>query len=149
MKKIYGQIFSVSLLVIILDQGSKFLVSWSGLFLIHKNPGIAFSLPFTGFFLNLAVVIFIGLGLFLSTHFLDLTKFSARMLVSLVLGGAIANLIDRLRLGYVVDFIQIKFWPATFNLADLTITAGIILILLFYQKIKKSPYGKISSIRPQ
>lgn len=53
--------------------------------------------------------------------------------VSLVLGGAIGNLIDRLRLGHVIDFVAVHWGPhyfPTFNLADSAITVGVILWLL-------------------
>ena len=53
--------------------------------------------------------------------------------LALVLGGAIGNLGDRLRLGYVVDFIQVHYqelyWPA-FNIADSAITVGAALLIL-------------------
>jgi len=45
-----------------------------------------------------------------------------------VLGGAAGNLLDRVRLGYVVDFIDLHFWPV-FNLADSAITVGAILVV--------------------
>lgn len=43
------------------------------------------------------------------------------------LGGALGNLIDRLRFGYVIDFIDFRFWPV-FNLADMAITSGVLLL---------------------
>ena len=46
----------------------------------------------------------------------------------LIAGGAFGNLIDRLRFGYVVDFIDFRIWPV-FNVADSAITAGVILLL--------------------
>ena len=53
--------------------------------------------------------------------------------LALILGGAIGNLIDRLQLGYVVDFIDVYYrdwhWPA-FNIADSAITAGVILLII-------------------
>ncbi len=53
--------------------------------------------------------------------------------LSLVIGGAIGNLVDRVQLGYVVDFIDVHYqgwhWPA-FNIADSAITCGVILLLL-------------------
>lgn len=49
--------------------------------------------------------------------------------VSLVLGGAVGNLIDRIRLGYVVDFLAIGWWPR-FNVADSAITLGLGLLFL-------------------
>jgi len=47
---------------------------------------------------------------------------------ALVLGGAIGNLIDRMRLRYVVDFIDIRVWPV-FNVGDSAITIGVALLL--------------------
>ena len=56
-----------------------------------------------------------------------------RLALSLVLGGAVGNLIDRLRFGYVVDFIHVYWkshqWP-DFNAADSAITVGVTLLLL-------------------
>ena len=53
--------------------------------------------------------------------------------LSLVLGGALGNVIDRLLLGHVVDFIQIYYeqwyWPA-FNIADSAISIGVVLLIL-------------------
>ncbi len=53
--------------------------------------------------------------------------------LGLILGGALGNLIDRARLGYVVDFLDLHWhahhWPA-FNVADIGITVGIVLVLL-------------------
>ena len=58
--------------------------------------------------------------------------------LSLALGGALGNLVDRIRLGYVVDFLDFQFWPV-FNLADIAIVCGVGLIIfgLYYDhKIK-------------
>jgi len=49
---------------------------------------------------------------------------------SFVLGGAVGNLIDRLRFGYVVDFIDFRVWPV-FNIADSAITVGIALLMAY------------------
>jgi len=53
--------------------------------------------------------------------------------LALIIGGAIGNLVDRIRHGYVVDYIDVYYrdwhWPA-FNLADSAITCGVILLLL-------------------
>lgn len=48
----------------------------------------------------------------------------------LILSGAIGNLIDRIRYGYVMDFIDLRIWPV-FNIADSSITTGACLILLY------------------
>jgi signal peptidase II len=53
---------------------------------------------------------------------------------ALVLGGAAGNLIDRLRFGYVVDFIDVRIWPV-FNVGDSAITIGVALLIL-HQKFR-------------
>ncbi len=57
----------------------------------------------------------------------------ARLGLGLILGGAVGNLIDRIRFGYVVDFLDLhwrhRHWPA-FNVADIGLTVGIALLLL-------------------
>ncbi len=53
--------------------------------------------------------------------------------LGLIVGGAVGNLVDRIRLGYVVDFLDVYWkhhhWPA-FNVADIGITAGVVLLAL-------------------
>lgn len=52
-----------------------------------------------------------------------------RTALSLILGGALGNLIDRLTLGYVIDFLDFRIWPV-FNVADSAITVGACLLAL-------------------
>jgi signal peptidase II len=54
-----------------------------------------------------------------------------RVALGLQLGGALGNLIDRLRLGHVVDFIDLKFWPV-FNVADSAIVIGVVLLAIAF-----------------
>jgi len=56
-----------------------------------------------------------------------------QILVGFVLGGTIGNLIDRIRLGYVVDFLDFRIWPV-FNVADSFITVGIIALVMYLWK---------------
>ena len=61
----------------------------------------------------------------------------------MVLGGTVGNLIDRLRFGYVTDFIDFGFWPA-FNIADSAIVVGVIIFaysLLFLVGAEESSVG--------
>ena len=53
-----------------------------------------------------------------------------RVALALMLGGAIGNLIDRVRFGEVTDFVNFKFFPA-FNVADSAISIGVVTMLLF------------------
>ena len=71
----------------------------------------------------------------IATYFLRLppTARLPRLALALVLGGAIGNVIDRLRLGYVVDFVHVYWreyqWP-DFNVADSAITVGVALLVI-------------------
>ncbi|TMG36278.1 MAG: signal peptidase II [Chloroflexi bacterium] len=50
--------------------------------------------------------------------------------LGLILGGGLSNLFDRVRLSAVVDFVRFAFWPTIFNLADLAIRAGAVVVVL-------------------
>jgi len=110
--------------------------SWLNLTLAH-NTGAAFSFLAGGsgwqrWFLSAVAVVIVAVLL----AWLWRLPHRARLLPSalaLVIGGAIGNLIDRIRFGYVVDFIDVHYadwhWPA-FNMADSAIVIGVILLLL-------------------
>ena len=54
-----------------------------------------------------------------------------RIAFGLILGGAIGNIVDRLRHGYVIDFIDFyRIWPNVFNVADACVTVGVALLLI-------------------
>ncbi len=108
-----------------------------------QNTGAAFGL-FQGqsFALTIVALIVIVVLLLFVFPFSRRSPFLDNRLgkpaLSLVLGGTVGNLVDRLRLGYVTDFIDIGIWPA-FNIADSAITVGIILFaysLLFLTRAK-------------
>ncbi|MBW2996199.1 signal peptidase II [Candidatus Woesearchaeota archaeon] len=52
---------------------------------------------------------------------------------ALILGGTLGNLIDRINLGYVIDFLDFRIWPA-FNIADIAITLGVIRLIIYMIK---------------
>jgi signal peptidase II len=58
--------------------------------------------------------------------------------LALVLGGGIGNLADRVARGYVVDFIHVQHWPV-FNMADVWVAAGAILLLLAMRRAPPEP----------
>lgn len=139
----------LSFLAIILDQASKLAVDSSmqlsqsipvlpyfNLTYVH-NLGAAFSfLSDAGgwqrwFFAVLAIVISAVIAVWLAR--LKAHETLLAVALSLVLGGAIGNLIDRLAYGYVIDFLDVYYqnwhWPA-FNIADSAITLGVVLMLL-------------------
>jgi signal peptidase II len=150
----------LSTLVILLDQWTKQIASTHLIYgepqsvlpildwtLLH-NHGAAFS------FLSDAGgwqrYLFTGLALFVAVIFvgwlLRLPKHAAILAVgiALVLGGAVGNVIDRMALGYVVDFISVyydtHYFPA-FNIADSAITVGTVLLIvdmLFLEKTREA-----------
>ncbi len=152
------QSLAVALIVIVLDQLTKLAVVnnvpilsrrpivGSILRLTHiRNSGAVFGIMkgagtyFTFFSIVAAAVLIVVL--FFARRASALVKIS----LGLVLGGAVGNLIDRLRYGAVVDFIDIGVssnlrWPC-FNAADAAITIGVILLLLNSLKIS----GRITS----
>jgi len=143
-----GKWLSLSVVVIILDQFTKYLAE-AGLVYAEPlavlpsfnltllyNPGAAFSFlsDASGWQRWFFVTISLAASVFL-VYWLRKLGPQQRLLalaLSLVLGGAVGNLIDRLLLGHVVDFIQVYYrdfyWPA-FNVADSAITVGAVLLV--------------------
>ena len=132
---------SVAVAVFIADQATKYIVkanldlyeSWprEGLVRITygTNSGTAFGL-FPDQTLVLIVTSLLAIGFiyyFYRSH--ALPSRVLRLAIGLQLGGAFGNLIDRIRLGSVVDFIDIGWWPI-FNVADSSIVTGIGLLAL-------------------
>jgi signal peptidase II len=142
MKAIFGKKpVSLFILLILSDQLVKYLVrSQGGLYIC--NPDLAFGIKFypeLAYFLLALILLsifyrIIGSKLKLVNSKSDQIT-SYRLLITfnfptiLIISGAISNIIDRINYGCVIDFIDPKFWPV-FNLADVYITIGTILILL-------------------
>lgn len=103
-----------------------------------ENTGISFGL-FKGTRVILIILTLI-VCLVLSYYVFKFYKKYAIIAVclSLIIGGAIGNLIDRIRFGYVIDYLYFTFFPPVFNLADAAIVCGAIAlscILLFSKNI--------------
>jgi signal peptidase II len=129
--------------VVALDQGAKALVeanlvpgqqvdvlgSAIGLTLSH-NQGVAFGLASGS---GAALVVFALLALCFVGFLLarDPTRPGMWVAVGLISGGAIGNLADRIRADAVTDYIAIGSWPP-FNLADVAITTGVVLLAFLY-----------------
>lgn len=99
--------------------------------LVH-NTGIAFGLfKDQGIVFIIIPIIAIILLVFNIFYYRNNKELSRTYLVgfSLILGGAIGNLIDRMAYGYVIDFIDFRIWPV-FNIADSAITIGATIIAI-------------------
>jgi len=105
-----------------------------------ENFGIAFSIPVPKTILILGTIILLILLTYLFFKEFDFKKRIAQASLILVLAGGIGNLIDRIFRGFVVDFISIWKWPI-FNIADVYISVGVLLLIIFYAKIKRSSTG--------
>ena len=106
-------------------------------FTYTRNSGVAFGLgagvPFPYYVFSLAAVAVI-LFLFFKQR---VTGAARQLALALIMGGALGNLIDRLRFGEVVDFIEIGYgrwhWPV-FNVADSAVTIGVILFAITWPR---------------
>ncbi len=136
-------------LIIIADQVTKFLAqAWLAAYqpvslaallnlTLSYNRGAAFSFLSDqgGWQRWLFIVVAIGVCLFLVRWLAQLPRreYWLAIALGLILGGALGNVIDRLRYGHVIDFIDVHYgrwhWPA-FNVADSAITLGLIGLLL-------------------
>jgi signal peptidase II len=101
-----------------------------------RNKGIAFGLggDISAVLIGATIVLLLGLLVFLAA------RADGGWLVwlpaALLLGGALGNLADRVRDGAVTDFIDLPLWP-TFNLADVSIVVGVLLLLLDVERSEK------------
>ncbi|QQR54658.1 signal peptidase II [Candidatus Peregrinibacteria bacterium] len=125
----------ITLLCLVLDQLSK---NWANTqltlgervdfgFNLSHNSGLVF-----GFHMPLWGTYFLTLGILMLGFYVVvqncLWKHKSHLLpLAFIFAGAIGNLIDRVHYGYVIDFIQVYWWP-TFNLADVFIVMGVAIL---------------------
>ena len=144
-------LFLPALAIILLDQVTKHLF-WRlgqnheiipGYFNITlvKNAGAAFGMFqgarvffVTASFFAVGLIIYLGLRL-------PRTQMTRRVLLGLILGGAVGNLVDRVVSGEVIDFLQIgvagHYWPV-FNVADAGVTVGAAFLILYAMRSQRS-----------
>jgi signal peptidase II len=137
-------LFLPAVLVVFLDQVTKHLFWRNGQnyevipgyfnITLVKNAGAAFGM-FQGarVFFVIASFLAVGLIIYLGRR-LPREQRTRRVLLGLILGGAVGNLVDRVASGEVIDFVQIgvagHYWPV-FNLADAGVTVGAALLILY------------------
>lgn len=99
-------------------------------FQLAQNYNIAFSLPLSGWWLNiLIIIILIGLIYWLLILF-KRQEFQPALCLSFVLFGAISNMFDRLQYGFVIDYLDLKYFTV-FNIADIMIVGGVTCLVYF------------------
>ncbi len=144
MEKKYIKIISLIIFLIVFDQLTKFLVTLNfnvgeGFVIINnflkfmyiKNTGAAFGM-FSGNTFMLILIAIVLIWYLIKEIKTNLNNKLSIISFSLVLGGALGNLIDRVFRGYVVDYISFTLFNsemAIFNMADIYITFGVLLLL--------------------
>jgi signal peptidase II len=110
-----------------LDEGVQVI----GPFSIHhvQNSGIAF-----GLFSSATAIVIVLTAVAVAWMLVFFARSGSRhpllpAALGLVIGGSVSNLIDRIRLGHVTDFLDFKYWPA-FNLADSFIVIGVVMLFV-------------------
>lgn len=109
------------------------------LFIFNFTPNyyIAFSLPISGPILIIAIILLI-LAIITAIIWLAIKKNSSSLeplLLTFILFGAISNIVDRLRFGFVVDYLELKYFTV-FNIADVMISLGAIILIIYNLKHK-------------
>lgn len=139
-----------TIFVILFDQGSKFFIQSKmkigesipiikGIFHITyiENPRTAFGLfEYQTMFFVVAALISVILAVLIYKKIAFKHDSSMYIPLVLILGGAVGNLIDRVRIGRVIDFLDFRIWPI-FNFADSALVCGMLILLvhfLFYSK---------------
>lgn len=130
--------------VLVLDQLTKALVRGAlergdeerllpALKLVHvRNEGVAFGIAAGGRTLVVVMITLALIGLvgYFAAH---ARRRGMWVAVGLLAGGAIGNIVDRIRDGGVTDFVKVPYWPA-FNVADMAITVGVVVLVFVLER---------------
>lgn len=146
-------IIIVVIISLLLDIGSKFLVS--RIFILNesktiidnflnityvRNTGAAWSILDNNTWIVTVISLLIIIGIICYVYRNRVSKKILKIGYGLILGGAIGNFIDRIVYGYVIDFIDIDIFGwnyPIFNLADMFIVVGVILVMIDAWRCKK------------
>jgi signal peptidase II len=136
----WGRVALVAAGVVALDQATKALVRatvdpgdreavFPGVEIVHtRNTGVAFG-ALAGGRVVVTVVIVIALAALLGYFATHVRRPLVWLPTGMLLGGAIGNVIDRARSGAVTDFVQLPLGFPPFNVADMSITFGVVVLL--------------------
>jgi signal peptidase II len=135
----WGRALAVLVVVVVLDQVTKALVRSGirvgeedsvlpGVSLVHvHNSGVAFG-AFAGGGLIVVALVTVALAALLFYFVTHVEKRLIWLPTGMLLGGSVGNIVDRVRDGWVTDFVKLPAWPA-FNVADVSITFGVLVLL--------------------
>ena len=152
----------VTALVVILDQLSKLWIAanrppthlellpgFINLVFV-KNYGVVFGLLPGHTELHIALSVAGSVIILVFLHYHPPTTTLGTLSLALILGGGVGNLIDRIRLGYVIDFISFQLfrWPA-FNIADTALTVGLFALIYYFYKSRVFRKAHERHLKPQ
>lgn len=163
----YWGIFSIAGLIIALDQWTKWLVraniapgqswlpdslQWLSPYarIVHwYNKGAAFGIFQEGSMVFTVLAFIVSAAIIYYYPQVSRQDWPLRLAMSMQLGGAIGNLIDRLTIGHVTDFISIGTFPV-FNIADSSISVGCVVLLLgVWWQERSAKREKIGTASPE
>lgn len=142
-------IYIISILIVSMDQLLKSIISKEMVInqtipvidnILHltyvQNQGAGFGIlnGYKNLFIIVTPLIIIGLLIY---RYHRNKSFIIDLSLGLIIGGAIGNLIDRARFGYVVDFLDLRVWPV-FNLADSAVVVGAILFIIYFWRYEEN-----------
>jgi len=135
------QVFGVTITLFIIDRCGKwfalhvlpregvFVIPQTAGLILERNQGIAYSIPMAHTTLLVVVSALIIVLISLLVRAYQRREIEVIFAFSLIIVGAVSNLIDRLRYEYVIDMIVLTSWPV-FNLSDVFILAGAVWLII-------------------
>lgn len=142
-------IFAIAAITLLIDQLSKLSIQRvmslnqsapiiPGVFHITytKNTGTAFGLFTDQTILFVCIALAIIVLIIVYSRRVPRGRQGLRISLALILGGALGNLIDRIRVGAVIDFLDFRIWPV-FNIADSAISIGAVLLFIAIVRRKR------------
>ena len=147
--RIKFQLLYIILLIILIDQISKYWIKKNLIYIINKNmiffsfnfvqnDGAAFNILSGNRLILSSISLISSIVLIYIIFIKDNIKIKTKLSLSFILAGSIGNGIDRFFRGFVIDFIDLNFidFPI-FNIADISINIGFIILLINYLKQKE------------
>lgn len=147
--RIKFQLLYIILLIILIDQISKYWIKKNLIYIINKNmiffsfnfvqnDGAAFNILSGNRLILSSISLISSIVLIYIIFIKDNIKIKTKLSLSFILAGSIGNGIDRFFRGFVIDFIDLNFidFPI-FNIADISINIGFIILLINYIKLKE------------
>jgi signal peptidase II len=125
--------------------GDRHTVIPGVLALVHtSNRGIAFGATLgSGWLLDVVLALAIGALLLFFSY--DTSRPLGWLPTGMITGGALGNIVDRIRAGAVTDFLALPHWPP-FNLADSAITVGVLLLLYVVERDHRRQRGRMDAL---